>query len=296
VSSNLQPDCIPEAHIPADSGPSTRAVICVDGIVNSAIKAFTPDLGWGAYTRWLAQRRPDLAVAHLAQPHDWSEILAGKACDYPALVKGMLRELLALRPSEWREVVVLGFSLGGLTALNVAHEFGQRLTDYKLEYMAYCSFGSPFGGTHAINDLLLRRMPISYLERIYQRTDTLHYLRELVRAESPQRLRLLFHSILRDELVSADSALLPLDWLEFAAPDNDVAWGGYELDLGRFTLGPHNAFPQHPVGLAYVDGLVDGLLPPADPALEGYQPYRFIPPPPAEPASAPPVAADPAQD
>lgn len=257
----------------------TRAVICVDGIVTTAIKTLTPDLGWSAYSRWLARRRPDLAVAHLAQPHDWREILTGEASDYGALVKEMLRELLAQRPAQWREVVVLGFSLGGLTALNVAHEFSRRVTDeMKLDYLAYCSFGSPFGGTHAINDYLLRLLPISYLERIYARTDTLSYLRELVRGESPARLRILLHSINRDELVSRESALLPLEWLEFAAPERDIKWGSYDLDLGRFVFGPHNAFPLNPIGLAYVDGLVDGLLPPPEDADRGFEPFRFIPP------------------
>lgn len=269
----------PLVEIASEGIHASRAVVCVDGIVSSAIRAVTPDIGWSAYARWLAQRRPDLAVAHLAQPHDWRDILTGGATDYGGLVKAMLRELLGRRPSQWREVVVLGFSLGGLTALNVAHEFATRVTDaFKLDYLAYCSFGSPFGGTHAINDYLLRQLRISYLERIYARPDTLSYLRELVRGEYPARLRLLLHSIARDELVSRESALLPLDWLEFATPDNDVQWGGYEVDLGFATFSPHNSFPQHPVGLAYVDGLVDGLLPPPPDADRGFQPYRFIPP------------------
>lgn len=258
---------------------ASRAVLCVDGIVNSAIKALTPEIGWSAYCRWLGKRRPDLAVVHLAQPHDWAEILAGKAVNYGELVKTMLRELLAQRPSEWREVVVLGFSLGGLTALNVAHEFSQRVrSSLGLDYLAYCSFGSPFGGTHAINDYMLRLMPISYLERIYARQDSLCYMRELVQGESPQRLRLLLHSIAGDELVSRESALLPLEWLEFAAPESDVQWAGFDIELGRGTFGPHNAFTQHPVGLAYVDGLLDGLLEPPLDLDRGFEAFRCLPP------------------
>jgi pimeloyl-ACP methyl ester carboxylesterase len=266
--------------VPQDqAAASSRAVICVDGIVNSAIKALTPDLGWGAYSRWLAQRRPDLAVAHLAQPHDWREILAGEASDYGDLVREMLRELLALRPGSWREVVVLGFSLGGLTALNVAHEFSRLVgEELQLDYLAYCSFGTPFGGTYAINDYLLRLLPISYLERIYARRDTLSYLRELIHGYSPRRLRILLHSINRDELVSRESALLPLEWLEFASPEGDIQWAGFDVELGRGTFGPHNSFPQHSRALAYVDGLVDGLLPPPPEADRGFEPFRFLPP------------------
>jgi hypothetical protein len=274
----------PTAELVSSPPAPQRAVVCVDGIVGSALKPFTPDLGWGAYTRWLGRRRPDLAVAHLTQPHDWLDILSGRAEDYPGLVRVMLRELLAQRPSQWREVAVLGFSLGGLTALSVAHEFSQRITaEVKLESMAYVTFGTPFGGTHLINDLLLRRMPISYLERIYARRDTLQYLRELVRAPHPARMSILLHAIRRDELVSRESALLPAEWLEFAAPGNDVRWGEYEIDLGRFTVSPHNSFPLHPVGLAYVDGIVDGLFPPEGED-RGYEPFELLP---AEAPAAP---------
>jgi hypothetical protein len=268
-------DAIPPTRPPL---ARERAVVCVDGIVGSALKPFTPDIGWSAYVRWLEQRRPDLAVAHLAQPHDWLEILTGQAEGYPGLVKVMLRELLAQHPLAWREVAVLGFSLGGLTALNVAHEFSRVLSGgAQLDYMAYVTFGTPFGGTHGLNDLLLRHMPISYLERIYARRDTMCYLRELIDGDSPAQLRIMLHAICRDELVSAESALLPAEWLEFAEPDDSVAWGGFELDLGRFTFSPHNSFPQHPVALAYVDGLVDGLLPPDGSPAGGFAPFEPLP-------------------
>ncbi len=263
---------------PDPGPPPQRAVVCVDGLVSSILKPFTPDIGWSHYAAWLTQRRPDLTVVHLAQPHDWRDILSGKTEGYPGLVRMMLHDLLAQHPANWSEVVVLGYSLGGLTALNVAHELGQRVSGaLQLKYLAFVTFGTPFGGTHAINDLLLRRMPISFLERIYERFDTLHYLRELVRGNFPERLRLLLHALERDELVSRDSALLPAEWLEFAEPETDVEWGQFDLNLGRFVFSPHGAFPQHARSLAYVDGMVDGLLPPPAGNDRRYEPIVLPP-------------------
>jgi hypothetical protein len=285
-----------------DTAPATsehpaapsRAVVCVDGVVGSIWKPFTPDIGWSNYVRWLTRRRPDLAVAHLAQPHDWHEILAGRTEGYYGMVRSMLHELLAQHPAGWQEVVVLGYSLGGLTALSVAHEFSLRVSGSpNLDYLAFVTFGTPFGGTYALHDLLFKRMPINFLERIYARNETLEYLRELVRGDSPVRLRLLPHALRGDELVSSESATLPVEWLEFAAPENDVAWEAFELDLGRVGFpGPHGAFPQHPVALSYVDGIVDGLLPPDKP-LPSYEPYELLPLPPAEPELEPPPSAEP---
>jgi pimeloyl-ACP methyl ester carboxylesterase len=273
---------VAQASAPADHSarpPAQRAVVLVDGIVSSGYHRLLPDVDWADYVTWLARRRPDLAIAHLAQPLDWRDIISGRADEYGDIVRKMLRELLAARPTEWREVVVLGYSLGGLTALNVAHDFMQRVQgEVKLEYLSFVTFGAPFGGTHTFNQLVAKLIPQnSHLERIYSRLETLQYLRELVQGSSPTRLRVLLHHITNDEMVSRESAWLPAEWLEFASPQTDTQWATYELNLGRFRLMPHISFPHHPVALAYVDGLIDGLLPPEGVPDRGFELFRILP-------------------
>jgi hypothetical protein len=251
--------------------PPGRVVVCVDGIVSSVVQPFTPHIGWDSYVERLTARRPGLQVVHLAQPYDWMQILTGVAQDYDGLVKEMLRELRSQSLHEWREIVVLGYSLGGLTALNVAHQMARRFSGINPDYLAFVTFGTPFGGTKAFGDELLKKLHISYLERIYARKQTLHYFRELLGATVKIPLRLLLHSIEGDEFVSQESALLPLEWLEFARPADDTRWLGAEAATYKPNLRPHDGFLEDPLAHAYIDGLVDGLLPPAGDAPE-YEP------------------------
>jgi len=239
-----------------------RVVVCVDGIVSSAVRPFTAGIGWQDFASLLRQRRPDLEVVHLVQPYDWLEILTGKAAGYDELVRKMVEDLRAQPLGAWREVVALGFSLGGLTALNVAHQLTQTVGGMRPEYLAYVTFGAPFGGTKPLSDELLKKIRISYLERIYARRATLLYFRELVAAAQLISVRIMLHAIENDELVAEESALLPSEWLDFAQPGGDLRWGTYGVPMPWPRFRPHDTLLRNPVSIAYIDGLIDGLLPP----------------------------------
>jgi len=249
--------------------PGTSAVICLDGIVNSTLKKLTPDISWADYVARLSARRPDLDVIHLQQPYDWREILSGQAAEYQAMVQGMADELLVKVQPHWHNLVVLGFSLGGLTALNLVHLLSQQAPELRPRYLAFVTFGAPFGGTGYLGDEMLKRLHVSYLSPAFDRDSTKLYMRELLDFAKSGELRILLGYIDRDELVAQHSAWLPADWLYFAEhPRVDGEAGGDgRLKWGTFTIKPYALLRRHdgllhdPDAMAYIDGLVDGLLP-----------------------------------
>jgi hypothetical protein len=236
----------------------------VDGIVTSVFKAITPDISWEAYVSFLRHRRPDLDVVWLSQPHDWLDIITRRAVPYQELVQNMVVETLARMSSHWERVVILGFSLGGLTALRVATEVARLATGLELDYVAYVTFGTPFSGAGRHRDRLLRRMPFDYVGQIFDSENTQRLLKELLLFGHQGRLRMLFGEIERDEIVRPYSALLPLDWLEQWKPAGDVQYGGFLIKNRAALIRYHDGLLYDTQSIGYIDGLVDGLLPPAN--------------------------------
>jgi hypothetical protein len=155
--------------------------------------------------------------------------------------------------------------MGGLSALNVVHELSRLLQGTAPKYLAYVTFGAPFGGTGYLADKMLRRVPLGYVQRLFEKELTLRYFRELLDFSLTGELSVMLHSIERDEFISANSALLPSDWLYFASmPEGalpGLRWGAYEIETRR-RFRSHDSLLSNPLALAYIDGVVDGLLPP----------------------------------
>jgi len=252
-------------------GPSTgkRAVVCVDGITRAALQRITPDISWQQYVAWLRTRRDDLSVIHLRQPHDWWEILQGRSQSYRELIKSMVAGVLTEAQPSWQQVVVLGFSLGGLSALRVAHELIQALPQLSLEYAALVTLGTPFRGTGKLTDWLLKYAELDYIQTIFDVDVTRQLFKELLAYEGVQHLRILLGQIEHDEMVAPSSALLPAEWLHFATPAPETQWGTFNLRT-TWPLRAHDGLLSDQLALAYIDGLVDGLLPP--PAMLLYEP------------------------
>lgn len=253
------------------AGDGSRAVVLIDGITNTTLKRLTPDSTWSDYAGWLERRRSDLAVVHLEQPYDWLEILLGRAEDYPQLVRAMAEELVSSASPRWREIVVLGFSLGGLTALSVVHVASRLAPQFQPAYLAFVTLGAPFGGTGFVTDEMLRRLSISYLDRIYDLAATRTYFRELLAFADRGQLRIMLGRIQHDELVMRHSCLLPADWLFFTQPREALRWGTFEVPTKRL-IRAHDGLLHDQIALGYIDGLVDGLLP-SDGQGVAYEPF-----------------------
>jgi len=248
-----------------------RVVVCLDGITRAAIKRLTPPVAWDDYVARLRARRSDLTVVHLKQPYDWWEIIAGQAEEYPALVDSMLADVREQVADNIGEIVLLGFSMGGLTALNLAHAASQLEFEFQPDYLAYVSLGTPFGGTGYLSDAMLKRLHISYIQRIFDLDSTKCYLRDLLEFAHSGQLRILLGQIERDEMVSPESSWLPADWLYFVDGRPNLCWDKFRIPTGNL-IRAHDGLLHDPVALGYIDGLVDGLLPPAEP-LGPYEPF-----------------------
>jgi hypothetical protein len=262
---------VPEERASGAHPANTCAVICVDPIATALFKAVTPDISWEAYVDWLKGRRPDLDVVWLSQPHDWLEILTRRALTWEGLAERMVVEALAKSSSEWKSLVILGFSMGGLTALRVATEVARLATGLKLEYVAYVTFGTPFAGTGFFRDRVLRRMPFDYLGQVYNQEENQRRLKELCLFSHRGRLRLLFGEIIGDEIVRRESALLPIDWLTAWQPTGDVEASAFAVKNRGAWIRNHDGFLYDDNSIAYIDGLVDGLLP------YEHQPLVYVP-------------------
>ncbi|MBN2082303.1 hypothetical protein JW859_08865 [bacterium] len=261
----------------APTTASGRAVICLDGITRTAIKRLTPPIAWDDYVARLRQRRSDLKVVHLKQPYDWWEIIAGRAEEYPVLVEHMLAVVREQVAANLSEIVLLGFSMGGLTALNLAHAASQLVHNFQPQYVAYVSLGTPFGGTGYLSDTMLKQLHISYIQRIFDLESTKRYMRDLLEYARTGQLRILLGQIERDELVSPQSSWLPADWLYFVDGQPNLRWDKFIVPTGNL-IRAHDGLLHDPVALAFIDGLVDGLLPsPADQGdYEPFPPFAFL--------------------
>jgi hypothetical protein len=236
--------------------------------VSATAHKLTPEIGWTGYCGRLGARRTDLDIVHLKQPHDWLDILRGAAQDYPSLVRKMTRELLAAEGSRaWQQVAVLSFSMGGLTALNVAHEIARLVKPTALNYLAFVSFGCPFGGTGFLRDAMVSRFGLSYIRRLYDKDATLQQFKDLLDFAMNSELSIMLHSLENDEMVSPISALLPAEWLYFASIPAGafpgLRWGTFQVQTRR-RWRAHDSLLSNRLALAYIDGIVDGLLPPRE--------------------------------
>ncbi len=241
-----------------------RIVICLDGIVRGLWKLLPFDCSWTDYVAAAQERRPDLTFIHLQQPYDWEDLLRGSAKPYEELVKGMADELLARDGDKWEEVLVLGFSMGGLTALNLTEEIGSSDVQVAPQRLMFCTFGTPFGGPFDYTTAMIQRLQNSYLDRLYDGESTRRYFKGLLdnaRASRTMNLEIILHSIERDEFVPERSALLPAEWLYFAPQWPRLKWETHIAPCSN-RLRPHDGFLHDPLACAYLDGLVDQLLPP----------------------------------
>ena len=244
---------------------SQCAVICIDGITNSVISGFTPDISWRDYVAWLRRRRPGLHVIHLKQPHDWGELIMGR----PDQHERLLAEMAELAFSEYDEsikrIVILGFSLGGLRALQVLNRIVAQQRDIDIDYLALVTFGTPFKATGRPTDLLLKHMAFDYFKHMLDIERHRESLSQLIDDSGDARIRILLGEIEHDEVVSASSSLSPAHWLSGRRLPDNVKWGTF-LIRNSNRLRPHDGLLHDPLAIGYIDGLVDGLLPflPAD--------------------------------
>lgn len=251
--------------------PGSSIVLCVDGITSGVIKHFTPDISWQAYVPWLRTRRPELAVMHMEQPLDWVELLASRPDAHGELVERMVERVQKHLNPGIRHVLILGFSLGGLTALHVASRIAHLHPDLSFEYIAYVTFGTPFMGTARLADKLIRHLPYDYFRNMLDVEHTRQCFSSLLESGNFGRLRILIGEIEHDEMVSASSSLAPVHWLTGQPLPAGVKWGTFAIECGsRFRA--HSGLLHDPLALAYIDGLVDALLPPAGPQ-DSYEPY-----------------------
>jgi hypothetical protein len=249
----------------------SSVVLCVDGITSGMIKHFTPDVSWHAYAPWLRTRRPELAVMHMEQPQDWVELLASRPHAHGELVERMVERVQKHLNPGIRHVLILGFSLGGLTALHVASRVAHMHPDLSFDYIAFVTFGTPFKGTARLTDMLIRRLPHDYFHHMFDVELTKQHIENLLEFGMHGQLRLLIGEILNDEMVSASSSLAPVHWLTGRELPAGVKWGTFLIECGK-GFRAHDGLLHSTLALAYIDGLVDGLRPPAE-AQDSYEPY-----------------------
>jgi hypothetical protein len=116
--------------------------------------------------------------------------------------------------------------MGGLTALALSNELGRARPDLALERLIFCSFGTPYGGTFDLAAPMLRRLHVSYLDRLYDRRRTMKLFKSLLDGARMRKtlMEIRLYAIERDELVPEHSALLPAEWLYFTQPWERLKW------------------------------------------------------------------------
>lgn len=239
--------------------PDNAAVILVDGITTALIRGFTPDISWGAYHEWLKRRRPALTVEYLQQPHDWREILTGKAASYSELIETMRREGEKGIHDGIEFAVVFGYSLGGLSALRVAHAIAD-LEDTDLKYLALVTFGTPFAGTGRLLDPLMRHVHIDYIQSMMDVDEHRELLDGLLERTAGIECRVLLGEIEHDEMVAPGSSLNPAHWLSARPARPGLKWGTFRISTGKL-LRAHDGLLHNKLAVSFIDGLLDGLLP-----------------------------------
>jgi len=137
--------------------------------------------------------------------------------------------------------------------------------DIDLEYLALVTFGTPFKATGRPTDYILQHLDYDYFQHMLDVKRHREGLDFLIDVSSEIQLRILLGEIEHDEVVSASSSLAPAHWLSGRHIPPHVKWGTF-LIRNSNMLRPHDGLLQDPLATAYIDGLVDGLLPtvPAD--------------------------------
>ena len=248
---------------------SQDLVVCVDGIFSSTWRSVTPDISWQWYVTHLRSRRPGLRVVHLAQPADMIEIVLGQSANYSSLIRSMCRTVLRSISPQIRNVVFLGFSFGGIVALDVITDLSKLVPMASPEYLCLATIGTSFAGTTRPQDVVLSRMGVEHLERMFNTERTRSQMEALALFGMQGRSRILIGRIARDEIVGPDSQRAALDWLSAINTSGDFKYGEFKVNPHNLVR-PHDGFLYDIIGTAYVDGLIDGLLP--DPYLDPYEP------------------------
>lgn len=238
----------------------TDMVVCVDGIFSATWRSITPDISWQWYIGHLRRRRPDLSVLHLAQPSDMIEILLGQGASYSSLMRSMCRTVLRNISPDIRNVVIIGFSFGGIVALDVINELAKLLPEARPDYLCLVTIGSSFAGTARPQDMVLSRSEVDYLQRMFDLERTRSQMAELASFSERGRSRILIGRIARDEIVGPDSQRKALEWLSEINVAGDFRYGEFKVNPHNLVR-PHDGFLYDIIGTSYVDGLVDGLLP-----------------------------------
>lgn len=239
--------------------PEHAAAIFVDGITTAVVRGFTPDISWSDYCTRLRERRPALSFAHLEQPYDWREILTGRAPSYDELVETMAQEGANGLTPDVEFAVVFGFSLGGLTALRVAHALS-ALQLASLKYLGLVTLGAPFAGTGRLLDPLFRHVRIDYIQSMLDEDASRGLFEELLERTADFECRILLGEIERDEMVAAGSALNPAHWLSVRPARDNLRWGTFRIPTSKL-IRAHDGLLHDRLAVAYIDGLLDGLLP-----------------------------------
>jgi hypothetical protein len=73
---------------------------------------------------------------------------------------------------------------------------------------------------------------------------------------------MLIGAVERDEIVRENTALFPSSWMEELSLDGDFRWDTFRIRTGNL-LRAHDGLLHDPLAVAYIDGMVDGLLEPA---------------------------------
>ncbi|MCB1187898.1 hypothetical protein KDL29_12090 [bacterium] len=253
----------------------TDLVVCVDGIFSATWRSMTPDISWQWYVSHLRQRRPDLNVLHLSQPADMVEILLGQSANYSSYMRSLCRTVLRNISPEIRNVVIIGFSFGGIVALDVITELSKLVPQAAPEYLCLVTIGSSFAGTTRPQDIVLSRSEVDYLQRMFDTERTRSQMEQLAHFSERGRSRILVGRIARDEIVGPDSQRRALEWLEGINVAGDFRFGEFKVNPDNLVR-PHDGFLYDLVGTSFVDGLVDGLLP--RPWAEAYEPQMPLQP------------------
>lgn len=257
--------------------PGPNLVVCVDGIFSATWREVTPDISWHWYVRHLRRRRRDLSIVHLAQPGDMIEILLGQSANYSSLIRSMCRTVLRAAHPGLRNVVFLGFSFGGIVALDVIGELSKLIPQASPDYLCLVTIGTSFVGTTRPQDLVLSRSGLDYLQRMFDTQRTRSRMEQLAHFSKRGRSRILVGTIARDEVVGPDSQKRAMEWLAETNTSGDFLYTNFKVNPDNL-LRPHDGFLYDLIGTAYVDGLVDGLLPVSHPS-------PYVPVLPSQPAS-----------
>jgi hypothetical protein len=108
------------------------------------------------------------------------------------------------------------------------------------------------------------------MQRIFEQEGTRKRFINLLQFARRGQLSILLGRIDWDEMVAPASALMALEWLEQAQRLPGLSYDSFSIST-ILPMRAHDGLLHDTLALAYIDGLIDGLLPPR---LElGYDPY-----------------------